>query len=179
MRITHLGHAGLQIETSNAVVLVDPWFSPEGAFQASWFQYPDNSHLMTAGTLFHPTAIIISHEHLDHVDPWFLSKVSEDVPVIIPKYVTSALKHKVESTGSRKIIEVPEWQQFEVADGIGGFFVHEISPMNHDSAIVITGNGQTLLNWNKSGSKKQGGPANGITEVGSTILIIRATCPVS
>jgi UDP-MurNAc hydroxylase len=35
MRVTALGHAGLKVETSRATVLVDPWLSPEGAFQAS------------------------------------------------------------------------------------------------------------------------------------------------
>ncbi len=49
LRVTHLGHAGLKIETSGTTILVDPWFSPEGAFQASWFQYPDNAHLITPG----------------------------------------------------------------------------------------------------------------------------------
>jgi UDP-MurNAc hydroxylase len=47
MRVTALGHAGLKVETGRATVLIDPWFSPEGAFQASWFQFPDNSHLIT------------------------------------------------------------------------------------------------------------------------------------
>ena len=46
MNITYLGHAGLKIETRRATVVIDPWLSPEGAFQASWFQYPDNHHLV-------------------------------------------------------------------------------------------------------------------------------------
>lgn len=84
MIITALGHAGLDVRTSNARVLIDPWLSPEGAFQAAWFQYPDNSHLLTE-SLLRPTAIVISHEHLDHVDPWFLSHVPRDIPAIIPR----------------------------------------------------------------------------------------------
>jgi UDP-MurNAc hydroxylase len=68
MRVTALGHAGLKVETRSAALLIDPWFSPEGALQGSWFQYPDNSHLIDP-TLFQATAVVISHEHLDHVDP--------------------------------------------------------------------------------------------------------------
>ena len=59
MRVTALGHAGLKVETARATILVDPWFSPEGAFQGSWFQYPDNAHLMMPG-LLNPAAIVIA-----------------------------------------------------------------------------------------------------------------------
>ena len=94
MKVTALGHAGLKAETSKATLLMDPWFSPEGAFQASWFQFPDNSHLLSP-ELLSPTAIAVSHEHLDHIDPWFLSKVPATVPVIIPRYPSPVLKQKI------------------------------------------------------------------------------------
>jgi hypothetical protein len=41
-------------------VQLDPWLSPEGAFQASWFQWLDNSHLIKV--LDFPQAVVISHE---------------------------------------------------------------------------------------------------------------------
>jgi UDP-MurNAc hydroxylase len=146
MRVTALGHAGLQIDTTEAVVLVDPWFSPEGAFQASWFQFPDNSHLLSS--LPTPTAIVISHEHLDHVDPWFLARVPSSVPVIVPRYPSPVLLGKIRSAGQRPIVEAEPWDEVEIARGTRVFFVSEASPMNHDSAIVITGDGRTLLNLN-------------------------------
>ena len=147
MKITALGHAGLRVETSRATILIDPWFSPEGAFQASWFQFPDNSHLIKP-ELFEPTAIVISHEHLDHVDPWFLSRVPPHVPVVFPRYPSPVLRHKVELGGPRTIIEVSPWERVDLAEGTNVFFVSEESPMNHDSAIVIQGDGQVLLDLN-------------------------------
>jgi len=48
---------------------MDPWFCREGTFHASWFKYPDNSHMLEAPEPLSPTAIAISHEHFDHVDP--------------------------------------------------------------------------------------------------------------
>lgn len=45
MRVTVPGHASLAIYDDATTVLVDLWFSPEGAFQASWFVYPGNLHL--------------------------------------------------------------------------------------------------------------------------------------
>lgn len=147
MIVTALGHAGLMVETQNATLLLDPWFSPTGAFQASWFQYPDNSHLLKLEKIYNPTAVIISHEHLDHVDPWFLAKLPPDVPVIIPRYPSMVLQKKVLLGGPRPIVEVDEWQSFEIAPGTNVFFVKE-PPMNHDSAIVVTGDGYSLLNMN-------------------------------
>ena len=93
MRVTFLGHAGLKIETDGATLLCDPWLSPEGAFQASWFQFPENSHLVTPA-LSDPTALVISHEHLDHVDPWFLSRVPAHVPVVIFQFPSPVLRRK-------------------------------------------------------------------------------------
>ncbi|MFY0672410.1 MAG: MBL fold metallo-hydrolase [Bacteroidia bacterium] len=147
MKVQALGHAGLMVEYKGDVVLMDPWFSLEGNFQASWFQYPDNSHLLKRKELFSPTAILISHEHMDHCDPWFLSQVEKHVPVIIPKYPSPILKEKILQGGKREIIEYEEWEEFNVTPNIKAFFVSE-PPMNHDSAIVIRAGRKTLLNMN-------------------------------
>jgi UDP-MurNAc hydroxylase len=147
MKITFLGHAGLKSETNGSTVLVDPWLSPEGAFLASWFQFPDNQHLMTPA-LLQPTAIALSHEHLDHVDPWFLSQVAKETPVYIPYYPSPVLKQKVIAAGLENIIELPQWQVAQITEEMSIFFVSEESPMNHDSAVVIVADGETLLNLN-------------------------------
>lgn len=146
MRVTALGHAGLRVETSGATLLLDPWFAPEGAFQGSWFPYPDNSHLV-APSLLRPTAIVISHEHLDHVDPWLLARVPPSVPVVVPRYPSPALRRKILQGGKREIIEADQWEAVEVAAGTRVFFVSE-PPMNHDSAIIVQSDGQTLLDLN-------------------------------
>lgn len=147
MRVTALGHAGLQVETRRATMLVDPWFSPEGAFQAAWFQYPDNAHMLPRISV-EPDAIVISHEHLDHVDTWFLAGIPSRVPVIVHRYPLRALRRKIMMGGDREIIEVPAWERVEIAEGTRVFFVPEDSPMNHDAAIVIEGDGDALLDVN-------------------------------
>jgi UDP-MurNAc hydroxylase len=152
MNVTSLGHAGLKVEAADATVLIDPWFCPEGAFLASWFQYPANQHLLKP-SLLEPTAILISHEHLDHLDPWFLAQVSDQIPILIPRYPSPILRQKIAATGAKTIIEVLPWQVVELTPELWCFFVPEESPMNHDAAIVIGTNGigakdQTLLNLN-------------------------------
>lgn len=147
MRITGLGHAGLRIEMSRATILTDPWFSPEGAFQASWFQYPENSHLLQP-SIFTPDAIVISHEHLDHVDAWFLARVPSKVPVIIHRYPSPVLQRKVLAGGPRRIILTKAWEPVDLPGGGHVFFVPEESPINHDAAMVIHADGRTILNMN-------------------------------
>ena len=40
MQFSYLGHAGFVVETEDAIVIMDLWLSPAGAFDASWFQLP-------------------------------------------------------------------------------------------------------------------------------------------
>lgn len=147
MRVTALGHAGLRVEARGGTLLLDPWFSPEGAFQASWFPFPDNSHLLHQPNLWRPDAVVVSHEHLDHVDPWFLGRLDPDVPVVIPRYPSPVLRRKILSAGERTIVEVEPWEVVDIAAGLRLFFVSEPA-MNHDSAIVVQADGYALLNLN-------------------------------
>ena len=170
VRVRSLGHAGIEIRANGSRFLCDPWFSPEGAFQASWFQYPDNSFLLEE-ELFSPNAIFISHEHLDHVDPWFLSRVPEHVPVYIPRYASEVLPRKVLRGGQRPLIQLDQWEFCEVVPGIKLMFVSEESPMNHDSVMVITAEGRSLLNMNDA--RLSAAQIRGIkNEVGGTIDVL-------
>lgn len=145
MKITMLGHAGLKVETlAGATVLCDPWFDPEGAFQASWFPFPDNSHLLQDESLLRPAAVLISHARQDHVDPWFLRQLAVDVPVFIPRASSPRLKEMVLRAGPRRIVEADEWQEVEVAPGVVAFFVGEPG-MSGRSAMVIRADGRVLL----------------------------------
>ena len=43
--IKFLGHASVYIKTDKVSIVTDPWFSKSGAFQSSWFQFPDNTDI--------------------------------------------------------------------------------------------------------------------------------------
>jgi UDP-MurNAc hydroxylase len=147
MRVTALGHAGLRVEAGGSAVLIDPWFSPEGAFQASWFPFPDNGHLLDEPATTAAQAVVVTHEHLDHLDPWFVARLPAGVPVVVPRYPSPVLRRKLAAAGDRPVVEVDPGEEIEVAPGIRLFFVSE-PPMNHDSAVVVRAGGRTLLNVN-------------------------------
>lgn len=147
MKITALGHAGLKLETTESTLLIDPWLSPEGAFLGSWFQFPENQHLLSP-ELLHPTAIIITHEHLDHLDPWFLAQIPPQIPIYIPAYPSTQLQKKILAASERPIHCFDAWTPFHINPDMQAFFVLEESPMNHDAAIVIELGDRVVLNLN-------------------------------
>jgi UDP-MurNAc hydroxylase len=147
MLVTAIGHAGLAVTGRQATILIDPWFAPDGAFIGSWFPFPDNAHVFSTVPSL-PAAVVLSHEHLDHVDAWTLANVAPSVPAIIPRYPSRALRSKVLRAARRPVIEASPWDSVEIATGMRVFFVPEHSPMNHDAAVVVQCDESCLLDLN-------------------------------
>lgn len=73
MKVTWLAQAGLLFENGNVTVMVDPYFSDSlGALDPEKRRKvpADESYLDTA-----PDVILITHEHLDHLDPETIEKI--------------------------------------------------------------------------------------------------------
>lgn len=148
MRVTGTGHAGLLIETETQQILMDPWMSPEGAFFASWFPYPDNAHLMESPALRAPTALVVTKDRPDFADPWLLAQIPAHIPAILPRYPSPSLRRTILAARPRPLIELAPWETHRFEDGAALFFVSEESPMNHASAVALTSAGTSLLNVN-------------------------------
>lgn len=144
MKITLLGHAGLEVKTrAGATVLCNPWLSPEGAFQGAWFPFPDNAHLRDEER-FRPDAVVITHHHPDHADPWFLERLAPEVPVCIPRQSSVRLREAILRHGARPVVEAGEWEEVTVAPGVTAFFVAEPG-LGDRAAVVVRADGRTLL----------------------------------
>ena len=72
----HLGHAALLYRQQDDTFLFDPWLLP-------WFAESSVPSLWTS-LLPKPTAIFLTHDHDDHVDPRTLLHLPKDTPVIVP-----------------------------------------------------------------------------------------------
>src|SRR5215831_6046502 len=110
MRITFLGHAGFCVETAEAILIADPWLSPQGAFDSAWFQYPRNHHL---GALVQEKLaddrkaryVYISHEHKDHLDVDFLASLRcRDFTVVIPRFRRDYLQRAFADYRCREVV---------------------------------------------------------------------------
>jgi hypothetical protein len=74
--MVHLGHAALMYRQQEKFLWFDPWLMP-------WFAESPVPSLWI-GTLPSPTAIFLTHDHDDHVDPRTLYHVPKDTPIFVP-----------------------------------------------------------------------------------------------
>lgn len=145
MRVKFLGHAGILIDTGRTRLLMDGWFSREGAFDASWYQLPANHHFGDqdwSGL----DGVIVSHEHFDHFDPEFLRSLPTSIPIYVPRYESPVFVRKV----LRLVGRAPKVLQAGVAHQIGDVEVKlwlEPSPMNQDSVWAFRHGGHSLVHF--------------------------------
>lgn len=153
MQITFLGHAGFVASSENVSVIIDPWMSSAGAYDASWFQYPCNHHL---GKLVRDVIqnesivryIYVSHEHRDHFDPEFLQSCdTRSVTFVIPKFDSPAHYENIASLSSAGVIELGDGQSVEIPGGHLRLYVED-GGLERDSALVVKLDGETFLNMN-------------------------------
>lgn len=155
MHITTLGHAGFCIETDKSILIMDPWLSPQGAFDAAWFQYPRNHHLATkVQDLLNKTTkeryIYISHEHQDHYDISFLQSLrSRDFTLLLAQFKYSIIKDELNRLAytCKNIVELNHEELYMTPDCSIVLFTLD-NQIACDSAILVQDKDHTFLNMN-------------------------------
>jgi UDP-MurNAc hydroxylase len=142
VHITSLGHAGFLVETPEAIVVMDPWLSPEGAFDASWFQFPANHHLPARARF-----VYVSHEHKDHFDPAFLRSLrTRDFTFVVPRFRRPELRERLAELGA-PIVVAEHGARVELPGGYARLFLDD-SELNRDSGVFVRLGGHSFLNIN-------------------------------
>jgi UDP-MurNAc hydroxylase len=153
MRITFLGHAGFCVETSQAIVVTDPWLSPLGAFDSAWFQLPRNHHLaaLVQEKLADPRKerfLYISHEHKDHLDFAFLDSLQcRDFTLVIPDFRRTYLKSALASYRCKRVIPCTDGAHVPIPGGTLTLYLDD-SELNRDSALLVKADGQSFFDMN-------------------------------
>ncbi len=153
MRITFLGHAGFIVETEQAVVVADPWMSPDGAFGSAWMQFPQNHHLapLVREKLSTPGKarfLYVSHEHKDHYDPAFLESIERrDFTVVLARFGRSDLRDWFASYGAARVVVCEDGEKLPIPGGYLRVFVED-SGTNRDSALLVRAGGKGFLDLN-------------------------------
>jgi UDP-MurNAc hydroxylase len=148
--IEFLGHSGLAVRHGGRLLLCDPWMSPEGAYNASWFQYPAYPHT-DLGPLLTPDAVYVSHEHLDHFDPWFLAQLPKSTPILTGRFHKKRCLRLLEGLGFEDVTQLADFDAYAIAPD----FVVRIAlpsyncpPHWFDSCALIEAGDKKIFNLN-------------------------------
>jgi UDP-MurNAc hydroxylase len=154
MQITYLGHAGFLVETEQAIVVMDPWMSPEGAFDSAWFQFPRNHDLAPyvrekLGDTRKDRFVYISHEHHDHFDPHFLASLSAgDLTFLVPNFTRAALRTELARLQpAARVVTCNHGELVPIPGGYVKLYLDD-SGLNRDSGVLLKSEGQAFLNLN-------------------------------
>lgn len=155
MKITYLGHAGFYVETKCSVILMDPWLSPFGAFDSSWFQYPKNSDMADAVREQFESSpkdkyIYISHEHKDHFDLPFLKKIkNRQFKFILANFHRSIVKEQLiaHNYACDGIVSLDYDEEYRIKDGFIRLFILD-GELDCDSVILVKSDSGCFLNSN-------------------------------
>jgi UDP-MurNAc hydroxylase len=148
-----LGHAGFMVETNQALVVMDPWLSEGGAYDAAWFQYPPNQHLAdpVRRVLTIPDrqrVVYISHEHKDHLDLAYLRTLpTRELKLLIPAFRRTAMLEMLAPLNWQDIVVAKDRQMTVVGDAVLTLLVDD-SESNRDSAALVRADGHRFLNFN-------------------------------
>jgi UDP-MurNAc hydroxylase len=153
VRITYLGHAGFCVEDDRTVVVMDPWFSNDGAFDAAWFQYPPNRHV--AGFVTDRLAdaskrryLYLSHEHADHFDVGFLRSLPDlGCTVIAPCFRRAEFGEKLGELGFADVRQLSHRERVPLEHGFLQLYLDD-SELNRDSALLVSMRGKAFFNMN-------------------------------
>ena len=132
--IKFLGHASVYIKTDKVSIVTDPWFSKKGAFQSSWFQFPDNTDIDFSWK-DDLDYVCISHEHQDHFDLEFLKTLKSRTGIVIPNYVNKRFRDILMDNLDNDIFEVNSQQLFLLGD-VEYYPLIQV-PMGQDDAALI------------------------------------------
>lgn len=140
LRITWLGHSTFLVEINGQRVLVDPVFS-ERPSPLTWIG-PARFHEIPLSIEDLPAidAVVISHDHYDHLDHRTVLALGERVPLYI---VPLGVGARLESWGvpGQRIVERDWWQEFRL-----GGLMFTATPARHFSgrSLVMADQNETL-----------------------------------
>jgi len=151
LRITWLGHSGTIIEIDGKRFLTDPVYHRASPFQfmgpARFFPAP-----VAIADMPRLDAIIISHDHYDHLDDKTIVALAKKGTPIYTSLGVGAILHKW-GVPKTQITEMDWWQSIDLGDG----FTLTSAPARHFSGRSVFNRNQTL--WASFGIK---GPVHNV-----------------
>jgi UDP-MurNAc hydroxylase len=138
-----LSHAAMWVRAGGTSVVIDPWLVGS-CYWRSWWNFPravyDEAEMAAVD------AVILSHQHWDHWHGPSLRKLFAGKPVLIPDEPGLRSGRDLHTIGFRDVRRIPHGRTVE----LGGLRItlYQFGRYVNDAAIVLEGDGVTLLNAN-------------------------------
>ena len=155
MKLEFVSNTGAFIENNGLVLGMDIWLT-QGAFEGSWYHFPQLRE--TKHSVEDCNAIYISHIHPDHCDFNTLRKAPTETIFIVPNYFNDLIKRKLSVFGFHNVLSLENGEEAEILDGVKirlfGQFVKSLGSKSAqfgsliDTALLIQWDGRTILNCN-------------------------------
>lgn len=123
MKITLIGHNTLLIETAGARILTDPYFGPRG----NPFYMRLSPPACPPEALRQVDAVLVSHNHWDHIDRRFFRLLPRQTPIFAP-HLTA---WETRLYGGRHVVGLRPWQSVT----LGEIEIHAVPAIHLVSTI--------------------------------------------
>jgi UDP-MurNAc hydroxylase len=144
MRFQILSHAGLSTTSASGVnLLCDPWVVGS-TYWRSWWNYPPVSPELIAS--LKPDYVYLTHIHWDHFQGPSLRKFDRSTPILVARAPNDRMVRDLNQIGFHNVIELGNGETIELGPGFRLTSYH--FGVFLDSAVVIEGDGITMLNAN-------------------------------
>lgn len=139
MKVTHVGHACILVESQGLKILSDPWWRGP-CFGAQWWIYPEP--FLEPLQQKHIDYIYISHGHEDHFHPGTLKALDNSARVLVAK--GAGLTRYICKLGF-DVIEVDEHEACVLGEQVS---CRIVPTEGGDTFMTITDGQETLVNLN-------------------------------
>jgi UDP-MurNAc hydroxylase len=144
MKFQVLSHAGLAVDCQGKQLVCDPWLVGS-TYWRSWWNYPP----VAASTVraLKPDFVYLTHIHWDHFQGPSLRKFDFDTTILVPDGHDSRMREDLHQMRFPNVVELAHGESLELAPGFK-LTCYQFGLIPTDSAVVIEGDGTTLLNAN-------------------------------
>ena len=106
-RLTWLGHASFLGHLNGSAFLIDPVFST----RAGWLYRRHLPPAMAVDQLPHIDAVLVTHNHYDHLDAGACQSLVDDAVFVVPRGLATWMRRQ----GRRRIVELEWWESADIA----------------------------------------------------------------
>jgi UDP-MurNAc hydroxylase len=143
MEFRILSHAALWVRCGGTSVVIDPWLLGS-CYWRSWWNFP--RAVFDEGDMAAVDAVILSHQHWDHWHGPSLRKLFAGKPVLIPDEPGLRSGKDLRTIGFSDVRRIPHGKSVQL--GALRITLYQFGRYVNDAAIVLEGDGVTLLNAN-------------------------------